>query len=266
MKFKELLAEKINLPANILPSGYHILGHVLLLKLSKKALRHKKKIGSSILQMFPYIKTVALQKGVSGEFRLPKVEILAGNKNTKTIHRELNCTFKLDASKIMWSKGNHFERQRMLQIVRPNEIVVDMFAGIGYWSVILSKHAKARWIICLEKNPKSFNYLIENISLNKLQNITAIETDCRNFSTTMKADRIIMGYFPGTLNFLPYALNISKKGTIIHFHEIAKNHESLKKAILKHKSLKITNIRQVKEYSPSKRHFVFDLEVKHTKF
>ena len=262
MKFRKLLAKETKLPEEILPASYQVLGNILLLKLPNlEALRQKKKIGSAILKLFPYIKTICLQKGVKGEFRKPKVEVIAGSKNTKTIHKELACKFKLDAKKVMWSKGNHFERQRLLKLVRPNETIVDMFAGIGYWSIILAKHKPVKKIIAIEKNPAAYNYLIENVCLNKLYNITAIENDCRNIRLSKKADRIIIGYFPDTIKFLPSALKISKKGTKIHFHELTNDLEKLKTDLKEFKKLKIENIRLVKEYSPSKKHYVFDLKV-----
>ncbi len=262
MGFKQLLAEKTKLPEEILPASYQTLGNILLLKLANpQAMKNKKKIGSAILKIFPYIKTVCLQKGVSGEFRQPSIEVIAGDKSTLTEHKELACRFKLDVAKIMWSKGNHFERERLLKLVKPNETIVDMFAGIGYWSVILAKHKNVSRIIAVEKNPESFNFLIDNICLNKLYNVTAIQNDCRNFKYDSKADRIIMGYFPDTIKFLPAALKISKKGTIIHFHELASNLEKLKSDIKRFKNIKVENIREVKEYSPSKRHYVFDLKV-----
>jgi tRNA wybutosine-synthesizing protein 2 len=262
MKFKQLLAKQAKLPEEILPASYQTLGNILLLKLTHpQAMKNKKKIGFAILELFPYIKTVCLQKGINGEFRKPEIEILAGDKNTETLHKELDCKFKLDVSKIMWSKGNHFERQRLLKLVKPNEIIVDMFAGIGYWSVILAKNKNVNRIIAVEKNPESFNFLIENICLNKLLNITAVQNDCRSFTYDKKADRIIMGYFPDTIKFLPAALKLSKKGTIIHFHELTSDIEKLEKEILKHKDIKVENIREVKEYSPSKKHYVLDLKV-----
>lgn len=263
MKFKQLLAKETKLPEEILPASYQTLGNILLLKLlNPKALKNKKKIGRAILKIFPYVKTVCLQHGIKGEFRKPKVEIIAGLSLTETVHKELGCRFKLDAKKVMWSKGNHFERERLLKLVKPAEIIVDMFAGIGYWSVILAKHTKAKRIIAIEKNPESFNFLIENICLNKLLNIMAVENDCRNFKYNKKADRIIMGYFPDTIKFLPYALEISKRGTAIHFHELTSDLEKLKQNITERfPSLKIENTREVKEYSPSKKHYVFDLKV-----
>jgi tRNA wybutosine-synthesizing protein 2 len=262
MGFKDNLAEKTKLPIDILPSSYHVLGNILLLKLpNKKATREKRKIGSAILKMFPYIKTVCLQKGVSGEFRQPKIEIIAGLKKTEITHHELGCKFKMDVSKIMWSKGNHAERQHMIHVAKPHEIIVDMFAGIGYWCIPIAKHTKVKEIVAIEKNPVSFKYLQENIRANYISNITPILGDCRNVKDLPKADRIIMGYFPGTLKFLPAALKISKKGTEIHYHDISSNTNKLKKAILKYKNLKIKASREVKEYSPSKKHYVLDLRV-----
>jgi tRNA wybutosine-synthesizing protein 2 len=264
MGFKDTLAEKTKLPIDILPSSYHILGDILLLKLpNKKAVKEKKKIGSAILKMFPYIKTVCLQKGVSGEFRQPNIEIISGLKKTEITHHELGCKFKFDVSKIMWSKGNHAERQHMIHIAKPNEIIVDMFAGIGYWCIPIAKHAKVREIFAIEKNKASFYYLDENIRANYISNVTPILGDCRTAVKNLpKADRIIMGYFPNTIKFLPAALKISKNGTEIHYHDISSDINQLKKAILKYKNLKIKAIREVKEYSPSKRHFVFDLVYK----
>jgi tRNA wybutosine-synthesizing protein 2 len=264
MRFKQLLAKQAKLPEEILPASYQTLGNILLLKLlHPQAMKNKKKIGSAILRIFPYVKTVCLQKGISGEFRQPEIEIIAGQKNTVTEHKELDCKFRLDVAKIMWSKGNHFERQRLLKLVKPNEIILDMFAGIGYWSVILAKHKKVNRIIAIEKNPDSFDYLIENICLNKLLNVTAIQNDCRNteLSKKVRPDRIIMGYFPDTIKFLPTALKLAKKGITIHFHELTSNLEKLKSDIKIFKNIQIENIREVKEYSPSKKHYVLDLKV-----
>ncbi|MGC8884974.1 MAG: class I SAM-dependent methyltransferase [Candidatus Nanoarchaeia archaeon] len=265
MKFKQKLAEKTGLPIQILPASYQILGHVLLLKLSSAAQRHAKVIAKTILELFPYIQTVALQKGISGVYRVPKIKILAGKKETEVRHKELGCEFFLDVAKIMWSKGNHAERARLVEIVKPNEIILDMFAGIGYWSIPIAKHKPCE-IFAIEKRALAFEYLCKNIRLNRV-NVIAIKGDCRkileNYSFP-NPDRIIMGYFPGTLNFLPSALSVAKKGTVIHFHDLAKNLNELCKQVLTTAKGKvcISSARIVKEYSASKQHYVLDLVVK----
>ena len=264
MKFKQLLAEKTGLPENILPNSYQILGNILLLKLAGKALVHRNEIGSAILRNFPYVKSVCLQKGVSGELRKPKIEVIAG-KGTETVHHELNCAFRLDVSKIMWSKGNHQERIRMISLVKKGETIIDMFAGIGYWSIPIAKHTKAKHIFAIEKNKVSFDYLQENIRLNRISNITPILGDCRNkIKDLPKADRIIMGYFPDTIAFLPWAFKISQHGTVIHLHELGKSPLIVGSQIQKvakscKVKAKVTNVRIVKSYSATKNHFVFDI-------
>lgn len=265
MRFRDILAEKTGLLPSSLPSSYQVIGNILLLKLfNKKALANKKKIGSAILKTFPYVKSVCLQKGVSGELRKPKIEVIAG-KETETLHHELNCVFKIDVSKIMWSKGNHEERKRMISLARPGEVVIDMFAGIGYWSIPIAKFKKVKQVFAVEKNPVSFRYLQENIRLNRISNITPILGDCRKVKLQV-VDRIIMGYFPDTIKFLPAALKISKKGTIIHLHELGTNADELTRRIenlLKKAKVKakITGCRIIKSYSATKNHLVFDLQV-----
>ncbi|MEM4714198.1 MAG: class I SAM-dependent methyltransferase family protein, partial [Candidatus Nanoarchaeia archaeon] len=121
MKFKQLLAKEVDLSTEILPASYHVLGQILLLKLNKKAEKYKKEIGNAILKIYPYVKAVFLQKGIFGVYRKPKIEHIAGLNITETLHKELNCSFKLDVKKIMWAKGNHAERKRMLSLVKKNE-------------------------------------------------------------------------------------------------------------------------------------------------
>jgi len=77
---------------------------------------------------------------ISGLKREPDVEVIIG-EGTETVHRENKCGFKLDVSKIMWSKGNTTERKRMSLLPEDGEIIVDMFAGIGYFSIPMAVHS-----------------------------------------------------------------------------------------------------------------------------
>src|SRR3989339_880268 len=97
------------------------------------------------------------------------------------------------------------------------EAVIKMFAGIGYFSLPIAKLTKAKEVIAIEKNPTAYNLLTDNIHLNKINNIIAIQGDCRIAARTFggKANRIIMGYFPGTEQFLPAAIWMAKPGCII---------------------------------------------------
>ena len=167
-------------------------------------------------------------KYIEGVKRIPKIEIIAGKKCTKTIHKELGCKFYIDVADLMWSKGNKEEKKRLLEQVSPGEVIVDMFSGLGYFSIIVAK--KAKKVYAIDINPKAVEYLRKNTFLNKVEGrIEILQGDCRDFSDMLEntADRIIMGHLYETEKFLPYALKIAKKGCIIHFHRIIKDGEKM---------------------------------------
>jgi tRNA wybutosine-synthesizing protein 2 len=267
-KLKYKLAEK---EMNFLPKGYQIIGKILLIKLDKKLLKHKKSIGKSIIEILPYVHTVCLMKEIKGITRKPRIEVIAGCKSTQTLHKEYNCQFLLDVSEVMWSQGNKNERMRLAKLVKPKETIVDMFAGIGYFSIFLAKYCKPEKIYAIDINPKAIEYLRKNIWLNDVENkIEVLQGDCRLFAKPLEntADRIIMGYLFKTEKFLSYAFKIAKNNAVIHFHRTVKQEEieKIKKKIIeigkKNKvKIKILKTVKVKSYAPKILHVVLDLEV-----
>jgi len=239
------------------PRSYFILGKILIIRLNPKLYKYRKIIGKAILEILPYVHTVVLEKQIGGVKRQPKIEVIAGCKNTITTHKEHGAKFILDVSKIMWSKGNKKEKEVMMNAVKPGEVVVDMFAGIGYWSIFLAK--KAKKVYSIDLNPDAVEYLRKNAFLNKVENkIEILEGDCQDFVDFLEntADRVVMGYIYETEKFLPAALKIAKKGAIIHFHRnIGENQE-----IEFPKEVKILRMRKVKSYAPKVWHVVYDLK------
>ena len=165
----------------------------------------------------------------------------------------------------MFSSGNGSERGRVTTWDVGDEIVVDMFAGIGYFAVPLvaskfpaeKRHRKrptelcgsrskgggvdeanerygrsftqkqVRKLIAIEKNPDSFVCLLRNISLNGLGPfVTPILGDNREVGNTWldQAQRVLMGYFPGTEKFLFRALRFldSSTGGTVHYHHLCR--------------------------------------------
>jgi len=254
-----------------LPKGYQIIGNILLIKLDKRLIKHRRLIGKTIRGILPYIHTICLIKDIRGNVRKPEIEVIAGCNRTQTMNKEHGCKFLLDVSDIMWSQGNKNEKIRLTKIVKPGEIIVDMFAGIGYFSIILAKYCKPKKIYAIDINPKAIEYLRKNIWLNEVEDkIEILQGDCRKFSKLLEnaADRIIMGYLFETEKFLPYALEIAKNNAVIHFHrtvkeeEIDKFKEKLIKIGTKNKvKIKVLKVKRVKSYAPKIWHVVFDLKV-----
>jgi tRNA wybutosine-synthesizing protein 2 len=170
----------------------------------------------------------------------------------------------------MYSKGNLEERKRMSRLGN-GEVIVDMFAGIGYFSIPMAVHSRPRKIISIEINPESFAYLKENIRLNHVEDIMSpICGDCSKNMPEGKADRVLMGYVGTTHHYLEPAIKALKKsGGILHYHETVPENlvktrpqERVRKAAGSlGKKVEILETRRIKKYSPGVLHVVVDARI-----
>ena len=212
------------------------------------------------------VKTIMKVDHIYGTKREPVIKLLYGD-DTKTINKENGCLFKLDLRKVMWSKGNNNERIRIARLVEDRETIIDMFAGIGYFSIPIGVHSKAKQVYSIEINPNSFHYLQENIKLNKINNITPILGDCINITPNYKADRIIMGYVKTTHHYLKVAIDSLNKGGVIHYHETVPEKLMDTRPINRIKQLagdrevEFLKLNKVKKYSPGVFHVVCDARI-----
>ncbi len=256
---RDKISKLAGIPKTKLPSSYQIIGKIFLAKLDLSK-PEKKKFAKAVFSLLPYIETVCEIKGIKGELREPIVKKIAG-LSTTTIHKEHGIVYKLDVSKLMFSKGNVYERKRLLPLVKKSEIVVDMFAGIGYFSLPIAK--KVKKVYAIEKNPTAFRYLKENIKLNRLNNVIPLLSDCRKVKIKEKADHVLMGYFPHTEKFLPYAKSFAKG--IIHFHNTYRKDELWNKPLTHIRKVipkaKILKKKIVKSVAPNIYHVVLDIQI-----
>lgn len=252
-----------------LPSGWHILGDIIIVSIPKKLENKTINVAEALLSMYPTCKSVVRDFGIEGRFRQPKRKLLLGSV-TETIHKEHGCFFKQDVTKVMYSKGNLEERKRMSGLGN-GENIVDMFAGIGYFSIPMAVHSRPRQITSIEINPESFAYLKENIRLNHVEDIISpIFGDCSKLTPEGKADRVLMGYVGTTHHYLEPAIKALKEsGGILHYHETVPENlvktrpqERIRKAAsLLGKEAEILETRKIKKYSPGVLHVVVDARV-----
>ncbi len=259
-----------------LPRGFQTIGDVAIIKLKPQLLENKKLIAEKYLDLLPSMKSIYLNSGrVKGQFRTPeKIEFLVGVDNPIVKHKEHGVTYKFDFTKIMFSMGNLNERKFLATLVKEDEVVVDMFAGIGYFSLPIAKHSKPKKIFSIELNPESFKYLAENIKLNHfMDTITPINGDSKieviNLSNSgLKADRVIMGVFPAPKDFIKEALTLAKvEGTTYHYEGIVDKEKYLNlfnefKEIAEKSDFKCDLLakRFVKSYGPGLYHVVLDIK------
>jgi tRNA wybutosine-synthesizing protein 2 len=212
------------------------------------------------------VKTVMKIDHIQGTKREPVYKVLYGSE-TETINKENGCLFKLDLAKVMWSKGNNNERLRIAKLVEDGETVIDMFAGIGYFSIPIGVHANAHEVIAIEINPNSYHFLCENIELNKLDNITPVLGDCKVETPKFMADRIIMGYVKTTHHYLNVAIGSLNEGGILHYHETVPEKLMDSRPIERivasadGREVEILKTNKIKKYSPGVWHVVIDARI-----
>jgi tRNA wybutosine-synthesizing protein 2 len=234
--------------------GYKIIGDIILVK-EKDPVKAK-----NLLSRFPRCKSVVFYSGIHGAFRLPRVELLFGD-STETIHKENGCRFKLDLAKVMFCLGNLSERMRMSRLGK-GEVIVDMFAGIGYFSIPMAKHSSPKKIIAIEANEVAFSYLLENIRLNKVYCIKPVLGDCAEKTPEGVADRVVMGYLD-SYRYLEQGVKALKPGGILHYHE-AVPEAILQRPVQRIKKCaeaEILGVRKVKKYAPGVWHVVVDARI-----
>ena len=268
----ENIVNSIDIPDSakpLLPRKWELLGDVLLLKLPRELEPQMAEVAANYAKEL-HAKTVLRDLGIAGNLREPMVQLLYGGE-TETIHKENGVKFKLDVAKLMFSSGNIDERIRMASIAGSDEVVVDMFAGIGFFSLPIAVHSRPKKLFACELNPVAYHYLCENIKLNDVEDmVTPVLGDNRDFDKKKIADRIVMGYLEDTHQYLPKALSILKdKGGIIHYHEKCPNDllpkrpiERIGKEVEKSRqSMELLDTRTVKSYAPGVSHVVLDVGI-----
>lgn len=263
------IQENVDLPEDLrplVPRKWERLGDVLIVRFPNELEHYEVELAGAYAKELK-VKAVLREMGViTGVTRRPNLRVLFGG-DTETVHPEGNILYKLDPTQVMFASGNFDEKKRMSHLDCRGETVVDMFAGIGYFALPVAKNARARKVIACEINPAAYHYLVENIALNRVQDvIEPVLGDNRDLPGEMIADRILMGYI-GTEPFLPKALRLIKPGGIIHYHDVAGMEDCPGKMLraigraCEGRRFDVLYAHQVKSYGPCTSHMVVDFRV-----
>jgi tRNA (guanine37-N1)-methyltransferase len=149
---------------------------------------------------------------------------VAGERKTETVHKEYGCLFKVDLGKCYFSPRLSHERMRVAQQVQPREIVVNMFAGVGCFSIVMAKHSKAERIFSIDINPDAVHYMRENTALNRVDDeVVVVQGDARDIvegGLQGVADRVLMPLPEKAYEYLDCALSALKPhGGWIHYYD-----------------------------------------------
>lgn len=264
---KEVPSEFIGL----LPEKWEKIGTIVTIRVPGELHSYYSIIGKAYADVLGCSTTLNDIGGISGVYREPTVEVIFGSQSTETIHMENGIRYKLDPQRIMFSSGNLGERQRMAKISNADETVVDLFAGIGYFTLPIAVYSRPKKIVACEINPLAYRYLCENVVLNHVSRIVQpVLGDNRQRAPKDCADRVILGYLTQPQDFLPVALEcLRNKVGMLHYHALVPS-ELVPRPALVHveeagrrlqRSVELMQTHVIKSYAPGIDHVVLDVRV-----
>ena len=209
---------------------------------------------------------------IIGEKRESTVELLRGEDDW-VIRRENGIDYGYNFTQCMFSAGNVNERRRMGEVGGVEETVVDLFSGIGYYTLPMLVNSQVNHVHCCEWNPNAIRALKWSLDRNNVANRCTIhEGDNRLTATNLsgQADRVILGLLPTAEGGFELAINCLKKiGGCLHIHGIApaSDHDSWVDEII----TKLSNLNhdfsisessrvRIKSHAPHWDHLVLDVE------
>ncbi len=281
MNLKEALAVKLSTTEkNFAPKSFDSFGNIAVIEIPKQLSKKKKLIGETLIELHPRFETVcSIESNHEGKYRVQKVKVIAGKKQTVALYKESACSFFVPLGKVFFSPRLGGERLRIANLIKENEIVGAWFSGVAPYPVVFAKHSKMKKAVAIELNPVGHKFAKKNIELNKVnknclkgeERVVLIKGDVKKQYKKFKSyfDRIAMPLPHTGYQFLKEAFYCIKKGGIIHFYEIVEkgDYALVEKQISQEakKAKRIVEIiykAKVRDFSPTKEQVVFDILVK----
>ncbi len=220
-------------------NSYDLVGDIAVIKVPNDDEENAKKAAEAIMKLYPRkVKSVFMQSSsVHGAFRVRQLKFLAGENRTLTVHKEHGCLFRVDVEKCYLSPRLLLEHERIPSLVANGEVVVNMFSGVGCFSILIAKKALDSKVYSIDINPTAFECMQENVRLNRVFNLVfPMLGDSKQIIHSQLqgvADRVLMPLPELALEYLPHALMALKpSGGWIHyfdFQHAAKDEDPIEK-------------------------------------
>ncbi|KAI6655262.1 tRNA wybutosine-synthesizing protein 2-like protein [Oopsacas minuta] len=134
----------------------------------------------------------------NNEYRKSQAVMLLGQTGLVR-HLENGIVYCYDVTKCMFSSGNVTEKLRLSHIDCSNEVVVDLFAGIGYFTLTYLVYSKAKLVHACEWNSDAVKSLEISLMENRVRDRCVIHAgDNRIVAPSGVADRVNLGLIPSS--------------------------------------------------------------------
>ncbi len=218
--------------ANV-PQGFDIIGDIVVIDIPPKLKAYQNLIGKAILKTQKNVKTVLAKAGdISGVYRVRDYTFIGGENKTETVHHELGCQYHVDIAKAYFSPRLSHEHDRVASLVQDGETVVDLFAGVGPFSVLIGKRNLKAKVYAVDLNPDAVELLKVNVRVNRVENrVIPILADSKEIAATKlkgTADRVIMNLPETAIQFVDSACNaIKPMGGVVHFYGFVRSPDTI---------------------------------------
>jgi len=216
-----------------LPHSFDVIGEIATIDIPQELVQFSSIIGEGVMEIDPHLRLVLRKSSeIAGTFRTRRLEAIAGTGNTETTHREFSCLFQLDVAKAYFNPRLSHERLRIAKQVKEDECVLDMFAGVGPYSILIAKTHEDSKLYSIDINPDAFRYLRHNIMLNRVADrVIPLFGDARQLvekSLRGTASRVIMNLPSDSSRFLEVALQaLKEQGGVVHYYAFASRKDSV---------------------------------------
>ncbi len=260
-----------------LPRALDIIGDIAVVEIPAELKSHEAEVGEAVMSVHRNVRVVLAKAGaVSGVYRLRDLEFVAGEQRTSTVHKEHGCSFYVDVAKAYFSPRLGTEHVRVAALVGDGETVVDLFAGIGPFAVLIAKAQPTARVYAIDVNADAVELLKKNARLNRVESkVIPIVGDARRIVAEQLsglADRVIMNLPESAGEFVDVACSAVKpNGGVVHFYGFLKTPNTLddlkrrfSEAIEKNarEVVSFQRAKMVRETAPYEYQAVLDAEIR----
>lgn len=204
-----------------LVSAFDQVGDIIVIRIPPSLYEKRRQIGLALLDNIKVASRVFCQRtDVGGEYRTRELELVAGRGDTQTEYRENGCSYVVDVEKVFFTPRLSTERARVASLARPREMILNMFAGAGMYSVQMARSVPCT-IYDIDVNPHATWLSVHNARRNKIAgSIISVTDDAERFCGTMpdSFDRIVMSLPERAEQFLEAAVLAAANGATIHYY------------------------------------------------
>jgi tRNA (guanine37-N1)-methyltransferase len=261
----------------VLPQAFDIVGDIVIIDIPQPLKPYQNLIGEAILRTHRNIHTVLAKAGdIGGIYRIRDYTFIAGEHKTQTVHREFGCVYHVDVARAYFSPRLSHEHMRVASQVEAGEVVMDLFAGVGPFSVLIGRRKPKAEVYAVDLNPDAVELLKVNVRTNRVDSrVFPVCADAREIAVgKLKgvADRVIMNLPETAIDFVDAACSAVKPaGGMVHFYGFVRSPDSVENLkqrfteAVEHSGRKVAAFfyaRSIRETAPFESQIVLDAQIR----